>query len=249
MSKDLLRVYKALEAKIAAVSKLPGPAGETGAAGPKGDIGPAGPIGPTGPKGDIGPTGPTGPAGRDGKDGADAPQVVGVVADMGEIVFELSDGTTLQTTLDLPTPENIIVRNGGGSGVSSATVNALIADSATIGGEPLLDIPPTLVTGNDWTVLYDELLADDKSFVITARVTGKRTDNDDLFYGVYAIVAKNIGGTVSLVQNLETLFLKSDETKVKFRIEVDGANGILFEARVGNTGTWEFTIELTEREI
>lgn len=51
-----------------------------------------------GPKGDKGDTGPQGPAGADGKDGV---SVTGATSDGTNIIFELSDGSTIE----VPWPE------------------------------------------------------------------------------------------------------------------------------------------------
>jgi len=60
--------------------------------------GPKGDKGDTGPKGDKGDTGPQGPAGADGKDGV---SVTGATSDGTNIIFELSDGSTIE----VPWPE------------------------------------------------------------------------------------------------------------------------------------------------
>jgi hypothetical protein len=113
-NQQLLQAYKALDAKIAAAHKDPGPQGEIGPVGPKGD------------KGDIGPQGLPGPAGSDGKDGkdgadgsagADGVSIIDVQLDAANhLIVYASDGSEYNAG-HIDTPEVLaeIRHQGGGS--------------------------------------------------------------------------------------------------------------------------------------
>lgn len=67
--------------------------------GPQGPEGPRGPQGPEGPRGPQGPQGERGPKGEQGERGPRGPagvSVTGATSDGTNIVFELSDGSTIQ---------------------------------------------------------------------------------------------------------------------------------------------------------
>jgi hypothetical protein len=98
-TKQLLEVYKSLEARILAVSKQIGPQGDKGDKGDKGDVGPMGlegRVGPKGPEGSMGPKGADGLDGARGRDGTDGVSITDVDIDFdNHLKVQLSDGTEI----------------------------------------------------------------------------------------------------------------------------------------------------------
>jgi hypothetical protein len=142
-NQQLLQAYKALDAKIAAAHKDPGPQGEIGPVGPKGD------------KGDVGPQGLPGPAGSDGKDGkdgadgsagADGVGIVDVQLDAANhLIVYASDGSEYNAG-HIETPEVLaeIRHQGGGSDELLRRIEELENMSASAYGDTSV-INPTPV--------------------------------------------------------------------------------------------------------
>lgn len=125
-----------------------GPRGQRGSQGPKGEkgdtvVGPMGPRGLPGPRGIAGAPGIHGRDGLDGRDGKDAPYITDIRLEeqRGEIwfVFELSDGSTIETEpVKLPHQTWTVVGGGsaGGGGGGGGGIVPVEDDGTEIVAEP-----------------------------------------------------------------------------------------------------------------
>ena len=103
-------------------------------------------------------------------------------------------------------------------------------------------------TDNTATEIFEYVTENNKCYHVEFFVYAKRTDGAGAFVGKYFMLVQNIGGTASIVNNLEVIYRKRTEavlnvtaTPVAGNVEIDVLG------KVGQD--WDWTISLFTFEV